>query len=83
MPYFDSNGTRAFRSRAPMPCEMYQRPSLVCMMLGEWFGISSACRQVSRHSGTRRITQCMMSSSGFFDTASCTATETSWPWPVR
>ena len=66
-----------------MPCDMNQRPSLVCTMLGEWFGVSSACRLVRRHNGTRRITQCMMSSSGFFDTASCTATETSWPRPVR
>ena len=32
MPYFDSSGTRFFRSRAPMPCEMNQRPSLVWLM---------------------------------------------------
>ncbi len=38
---------------------------------------------VSRHSGTRRMTQYMMSCSGFFDTASWIATETSWPSPLR
>jgi hypothetical protein len=66
-----------------MPWDMNQRPSLVWLMLGEWFGVSAAWRLLSRHNGTRRITQCMMSSSGFFDTASCTAIETSWPSPVR
>jgi hypothetical protein len=34
---------------------MNQRPSLVWQMLGEWFGVSVACRLVSRHNGTRRI----------------------------
>ena len=53
-----------------MPWVMNQRPSLVWQMLGEWFGNSAACRLVRRHSGTRRITQYMMSCSGFFDTAS-------------
>ena len=33
-PYFDSSGTRFFRSRAPMPWVMNQRPSLVWLMLG-------------------------------------------------
>ena len=66
-----------------MPCVMNQRPSLVWQMPGEWFGISAAWRLVSRHNGTRRMTQYMMSCSGFFDTASWIATETSCPSPLR
>ena len=31
---------------------MNQRPSLVCTILGDAFGVSSACRAVSRHNGT-------------------------------
>ncbi len=66
-----------------MPWVMNQRPSLVWQMLGEWFGCSPAWRLVIRHSGTRRITQYMMSCSGFFDTASWIATATSCPSPLR
>jgi hypothetical protein len=65
-----------------MPCDMNQRPSLVWQMPGEWFGVSAAWRLVRRHNGTRRMTQYMMSCSGFFDTASWIATETSCPRPL-
>jgi hypothetical protein len=51
---------------------MNQRPSLVWLMDGEWLA-SPPRRLVIRQIGTRRITQCMMSSSGFFDTAWCAA----------
>ena len=34
-PYFDNSGTKFFRSRAPMPWVINQRPSLVWQMLGE------------------------------------------------
>ena len=71
------------RSRAPMPCWMNQRPSLVWLIEGVWFGVSTACRQVSRHRGARRMVQNITSSSVFLAQASCTASDTSWPSPVR
>src|SRR5207248_80360 len=40
--YLLNSGTRFFRSRAPIPWVMNQRPSLVWQMLGEWFGPSDA-----------------------------------------
>src|SRR5262249_30917364 len=51
--YLLSSGTRFFRSRAPMPWVMNQRPSLVWQMLGLWLGPSDAWRQGNRHTGTR------------------------------
>ena len=71
------------RSRAPMPCWMNQRPSLVWLIEGVWFGVSTACRQVRRHSFARRITQNITSSSVFLAQASWMAMATSWPSPVR
>ena len=62
---------------------MNHRPSLVWAMLGTWRPFSAAWRQVWRNSGARRMTQFIRSSSVFLATASWTAQERCWPWPVR
>ena len=50
--------------------QAYPEDHVRVKMLGMWSAFSRACRQVRRHSGDRRITQYITSSSVFFATAS-------------
>ena len=84
MPYFSIKPTSCAVSPGRVPrFAITQRPSFVCTMDGCGVTPSRAWRQVWRCTSERRITQVIRSTSVDFATASWTAHDRYWPFPVR